>query len=210
MSTATQPDDRTARARIRDAALVCFARDGFSTPLRSIAQEAGVSVPLITHHYKTKDALRQTCDEWVLDRFLELKLLAIHTPDSVKESLADTSSASVLTVYIVRSFLDATSSARRFFDRYMDQLRTIIATARAAGMVNPSVDEEEQLHLLATQSIGTLMVEFVLHPPEDPTLFVDQVFTSRNMTAYMEIYSQPLLAPSPAMDTYLTSIKEKP
>jgi len=189
---------------------VCFARDGFSTPLRSIAQEAGVSVPLITHHYKTKDALRQTCDEWVLDRFLELKLLAIHTPDSVKESLADTSSASVLTVYIVRSFLDATSSARRFFDRYMDQLRTIIATARAAGMVNPSVDEEEQLHLLATQSIGTLMVEFVLHPPEDPTLFVDQVFTSRNMTAYMEIYSQPLLAPSPAMDTYLTSIKEKP
>ncbi|WP_448630683.1 TetR/AcrR family transcriptional regulator [Cellulomonas soli] len=35
--------DLTARARIRDAAVGCFAEHGFDTPFRTIAQAAGVS-----------------------------------------------------------------------------------------------------------------------------------------------------------------------
>lgn len=203
------PDDRTARARIRDAALLCFARDGFSAPLREIAAEAGVSVPLITHHYGTKDALRQVCDEWVLDRFLEMKLLAIRQPSSVRDTLSDTSSASVLTVYMVRSFLDATSSAKSFFDKFVEQLRTIVETASRAGMVTPSADEEERLHILAAQNLGSLLVEFVINPPADPASFADQVYTGRNMAAYMELYSQPFLIPTPAMEVYMHSIEER-
>jgi len=204
-----RPEDRTARARIRDAAILCFARDGFSAPLRVIAQEAGVSVPLITHHYHTKDALREVCDEWILDRFLEMKLTAIQEPASVKNTLADTRSASVLTVYMVRSFLDATSSVRPFFDKYLEQVRRVVDTASQAGMVNPSTDEEERLRLLATQSLGSLLVEFVLNPPADPAGFVDQVYTSRNLAAQLELYSQPFFNPSPAMETYMQSVKEK-
>ena len=209
MNKAVQPDDRTARARIRDAALLCFAREGFSTPLRVIAREAGVSVPLITHHYGTKEVLRQTCDDWVMDRFLELKLLAITQPDSVKGSLANTASSSVLTVYMVRSFLDATSSARSFFDRFVDHLRTIMDTAQAAGIVNPSADEEERIHVLATQSLGGLLVEFVLDPPSDPTTFVDQVYSKRNLAAFMDLYSHPFFATSPITDSYVKTIEEK-
>jgi len=204
-----RPDDRTARARIRDAAVVCFARDGFSAPLRVIAKEAGVSVPLITHHYGTKDALREVCDEWILDRFLEMKLTAIEQPSSVKDTLADTASASVLTVYMVRSFLDATSSAKRFFDRFVEQLRRIMDSARQAGIVTPSADEEERLHLMATQNLGSLLVEFVINPPSDPAIFVDQVYTSRNLEAWLELYSKPLLNNSPAMETYIQSVKDK-
>ena len=209
VSIAVHPDDRTARARIRDAALYCFARDGFSTPLRVIAERAEVSVPLITHHYGTKDTLRETCDDWVLERFLEMKLGAIAQPSTVKQTLADTSGASVLTVYIVRSFLDATSSASRFFERYVERLRQIIDSARQADMLNPSPDEEERLHLLATQSIGSMMVEFVLNPPANPSNFVDQVFTARNMAAYIDLYSHAFFKPSPAMDTYSQSIQER-
>jgi len=209
MDKVARPDDRTARARIRDAAVLCFARDGFSAPLRVIAAEAGVSVPLITHHYGTKDALREVCDEWILDRFLELKLLAIAEPASVRGALADTSDSSVLTVYMVRSFLDATSSARSFFDRYIEQLRRIIDTARQAGLVTPSTDEEERLRLLATQSLGNLLVEFVINPPTDPATFVDQVYNGRLLAAYMELYSQPFFIQSPALDTYIQSVKEK-
>jgi len=205
-TTKSRPDDRTARARIRDAALLCFARDGFSTPLRVIAAEAGVSVPLITHHYRTKDALRQTCDDWVLERFVELKLLAIARPTSVKETLADTSASSVLTVYMLRSFLDATSSAHSFFDRFVDHLRTILDTAGAAGLIRPSADEEERLRLLAAQSLGSLLVEFVVNPVADPRLFIGQVHTARNMRAQIELYSQPLFTASPAFDTYAALI----
>jgi len=207
MDKGIQPDDRTARARIRDAAVYCFARDGFSAPLRVIAAEAGVSVPLTTHHYGTKDTLREVCDEWVLDRFLEMKLSAIQRPDSVKDRLANTADASVLTVYMVRSFLDATSSAQSFFERYVEQVRRIIDTAAEAGMVTPSKDEEERLHILTTQSFGSLLVEFVLNPPTDPTTFVDQVFTSRNLTAYMEFYTQPFFKSTPAVDTYIRSVR---
>ena len=165
-----------------------------------------MSVPLITHHYHTKDALREVCDEWILDRFLEMKLTAIHEPSSVQNTLADTSSASVLTVYMVRSFLDATSSARKFFDRFIEQLRRIMDTASQAGMVTASSDEEERLRLLATQHLGSLLVEFVLNPPADPAMFVDQVYTRRNLIAWLELYSQPLLEQSPAMETYIQSI----
>jgi len=210
MSKATpQTDDRTARARIRDAALFCFAQNGFSTPLRVIAERAGVSVPLITHHYGTKDALRQTCDDWVMERFVEMKLLAIQRPDTVKDALADTAGASVLTVYMVRSFLEATSSAGAFFNRVVEQLRLIIDTARAAGMVNPATDEEERLHLLAAQNLGSMLVEFVVHPPADPREFIDQVYTSRNLMTQLELYAQPFLTPSPALDTYVQSILAK-
>jgi len=208
-TTRSAPDDRTARARIRDAALLCFARDGFSTPLRVIAQEAGVSVPLITHHYGTKDALRRTCDDWVLERFLELKLLAIAQPASVKESLADTAAASVLTVYMLRSFLDATSSANAFFDRFVEHLRTIVESSQAAGLIQPSADEEERLHLLATQSLGNLLVEFVINAPADPRLFIDQVYTVRNLLAQLDFYSKPFFVPSPSLETYIESIRER-
>jgi len=205
----TAPDDRTARARIRDAALVCFARQGFSAPLRVIAAEAGVSVPLITHHYGTKDALRQTCDEHVLTRFVEMKLLAIAEPSSVGKTLDDSSQSSVLMVYMVRCFLEATDSARSFFEKYVDRLRQIIEASREKGLVNPSVDEEERLHVLATQSLGSLLVEFVVNPPQDPMLFVDQVYSPRQMVAFMELYSQPFFTSSPTIDSYRTAIRER-
>ena len=44
---AVDDPDRTARARIRDAAITRFAQDGIAaTSLRSIAEDVGVSPPL--------------------------------------------------------------------------------------------------------------------------------------------------------------------
>ncbi|HEY5230130.1 MAG TPA: TetR family transcriptional regulator, partial [Galbitalea sp.] len=40
-------DDLTARARIRDAAITCFAATGFDATVRQIAARAGVSAGLI-------------------------------------------------------------------------------------------------------------------------------------------------------------------
>lgn len=204
-----RPDDRTARARIRHAALWCFARGGFSTSLRVIADRAGVSVPLITHHYLTKEALRRTCDDWVLERFLDLKILAIRRPETVSRTLSDTAEASVMTVYMLRSFLDATSSARSFFEHFVERLRTVMAAATQAGIVNPSEDDEERLHLLAAQSIGILLVEFVINPPDDPREFMDRVYTSRTLVAQLDLYSHPLFTPSAPMETYLEYARSK-
>ncbi|MBA2317802.1 MAG: TetR family transcriptional regulator, partial [Euzebyales bacterium] len=52
VSTATpaSPSDRTGRARIRDAAIACFAANGVAgTSLKTIAAAAGLSPALVVH-----------------------------------------------------------------------------------------------------------------------------------------------------------------
>ena len=69
--TSRSPDDLTARARIRDAALVQFSEHGVrGATIKGIAEQAGVSPGLVQHHFGTKDNLRQACDDTVVDIFL--------------------------------------------------------------------------------------------------------------------------------------------
>ncbi|MFI6922928.1 TetR/AcrR family transcriptional regulator [Nonomuraea spiralis] len=63
----TEPEDLTARARIRDAALLHFGEHGFEgATIRAIAEAAGVSSGLLRHHYGSKQALREACDEHLI------------------------------------------------------------------------------------------------------------------------------------------------
>ncbi|WP_283135905.1 TetR/AcrR family transcriptional regulator [Rhizohabitans arisaemae] len=64
MTTANpDPEDLTARARIRDAALHHFGEHGFEgATTRAIAETAGVSPGLLRHHFGSKQALREACD----------------------------------------------------------------------------------------------------------------------------------------------------
>jgi TetR/AcrR family transcriptional regulator, regulator of cefoperazone and chloramphenicol sensitivity len=57
----------SAKERIRDAALSCFAVRGIAaTPLRTVAETAGVSIGLVQHHFHTKAALTAAVDQYVL------------------------------------------------------------------------------------------------------------------------------------------------
>lgn len=59
--------DSTAQAKIRNAAIAHFARDGFQkTNLRAIAATAGMSAGLVIHHFGSKDQPRSVCDDHVL------------------------------------------------------------------------------------------------------------------------------------------------
>jgi AcrR family transcriptional regulator len=61
------PEDLTARARIRDAALRLFGEHGFeAATTRRIADAAGVSPGLVRHHFGSKQALRQACDDHLI------------------------------------------------------------------------------------------------------------------------------------------------
>src|SRR6516162_6324533 len=64
------PDDRTARAVIRDEALRLFAELGpDGVTVRQLAAAAGVSPGLVLHHFGSKQGLRQAVDEHVLGLF---------------------------------------------------------------------------------------------------------------------------------------------
>ena len=67
-------DDRSTPARIRDAAITCFASEGVAaTSVRAIAAEAGVSAGLVIHHFGSKDELRVACDEHVAHLIRDVK-----------------------------------------------------------------------------------------------------------------------------------------
>ncbi|MCW2661776.1 MAG: hypothetical protein JWP83_2928 [Mycobacterium sp.] len=61
------PAEPSAKERIRDAALICFAVRGVAaTSLRTVAETAEVSIGLVQHHFRTKAALTAAVDQYVL------------------------------------------------------------------------------------------------------------------------------------------------
>lgn len=60
----------TRAERIRNAAMKCFAEQGIaSTTIRAVAEEAGVSIGLVQHHFTNKAGLVEVVDEHVLQVF---------------------------------------------------------------------------------------------------------------------------------------------
>ncbi len=67
------PAEPTSRERIVDAAIKSFARQGVSnTPLRTVAEAAGVSVGLVQHYFGNKAGLTAAVDAYVLQVFGEV------------------------------------------------------------------------------------------------------------------------------------------
>ncbi|EFG48438.1 transcriptional regulator, TetR family [Brevibacterium mcbrellneri ATCC 49030] len=65
-----QNSDLTSRARIRNAGLHQFATSGFAgTPMRAIAAEAGVTIGLISHHFGSKEGLKEAVESWIVEQF---------------------------------------------------------------------------------------------------------------------------------------------
>jgi AcrR family transcriptional regulator len=59
------------KQKLLDAALVAFSENGFKgTSTRDIAERAGVHHPLITYHFKNKDALWRSATKYVFSDFV--------------------------------------------------------------------------------------------------------------------------------------------
>ncbi|GII77626.1 hypothetical protein Sru01_26080 [Sphaerisporangium rufum] len=71
--TGPDPEDLTARARIRDAAMRHFGEYGYErATIRGIAESAGVSSGLVRHHFGSKQALREACDAHLIKQIRRL------------------------------------------------------------------------------------------------------------------------------------------
>jgi AcrR family transcriptional regulator len=74
----TSNDDLSPRARIRNAAIIEFGIHGVKgASIRGIAKAAGVSPGMVQHYFKTKDQLRQACDQHILDVFAQIYELGL-------------------------------------------------------------------------------------------------------------------------------------
>lgn len=111
-------EDLTARARVRETAIVLFGHEGFRVSVRAIAKEAGVSPGLVLHHFGSKDGLRRECDRYVLARIREAKEKAVSRGSSgqLLANLASVDESARLVGYAFRCLQARGDIARLFVD----------------------------------------------------------------------------------------------
>lgn len=158
------PDDLTAPARIRNAAIAHLARDGFQKAnLRAIAAEAGVSVGLIFHHFGSKDGLLRACDEHVLSTLTGHARTAGRAagsglPDLQRAYMSDPETYGVQARYMARAMAEDTPAAGRFADALVEESERIFRDGAADGTMRPSSDPRALavLNLLLSQAMLTM------------------------------------------------------
>ncbi|MGJ0390199.1 TetR/AcrR family transcriptional regulator [Microbacterium sp. CGR1] len=154
-------DDLTARARIRDAAIGAFARDGFdATSMRTIAAQAGVSAALIVHHFGDKNALRTECDEHVVSVFIdeEHDLIEAPTGDRIRAALHDLDRYGTYVDYLSRMLVDGSPAADRLFDSFLESTRSMLAEQSKAGMLESLSDPEMTTLLVTLMGLGPVVM----------------------------------------------------
>lgn len=206
--------DLTTRARIRDAAVARYAREGFDVGLRAVAQDAGVSAALILHHFGSKAGLRAACDEHVLRTIRASKERAL-VPGSTQDlllQLATMDEYAPLVGYALRSMQAGGDLARDFVDQFVADAQEYIAAAVAAGTMRPSRDEHARARYLTLQGLGALLLDMTIHPPDDPADVVGILHEHRDrmMLPAVELFTHGLMTDNRMLDAYLLYVGDPP
>jgi AcrR family transcriptional regulator len=153
--------DRTARSRIRDAAIRRFAAEGVAaTSVRAIAEEAGVSAPLVIHHFGSKDGLRVACDEHVaaLVRDRKTPAMAAGTGLDPIAALREQGSGPPVLLYLARTLLDGSPHVADLVDEMVADAVAYMEAGVAAGALRPTADPHGRAAVLTLWSLGALVL----------------------------------------------------
>ncbi|MGH3596011.1 MAG: TetR/AcrR family transcriptional regulator [Mycobacterium sp.] len=162
------PDDRTARARIRDEALRLFAERGpDAVTMRDIATAAGVSPALLVRHYGSKDGLVQAVDNHVVGS-LEA-LLGQMTSQTATVGLGPAAVPSMLDglaphlppesaipAYLSRLLIAGGPAGSALFERLHRVSRDTLDAMVAAGTASTGDDPDVRAAFLLVNDIAVL------------------------------------------------------
>ena len=206
--------DLTTRARIRDAAVLRFARSGFGASVRSIAADAGVSPALVIHHFGSKDELHAACDAHVLAAIAESKRHNMRraTSGGLLEVLAQSSDLAPLVGYVLRSLQAGGAVGKAFVEHMIDDAEQYTAEAVAAGIAKPSRDEHARVRYLVLSSLGALLLSVTFNPPEDPEDVAAAVrkFLNDLYLPMLELFTEGFLSTRRMLDDYLLYVGDPP
>ncbi|MCV7280380.1 TetR/AcrR family transcriptional regulator [Mycolicibacterium flavescens] len=202
-------DDRTAAARIRDAAIDQWGQRGFDVGLRAIADAAGVSAALVIHHFGSKDGLRRACDDHVTGAIREAKSEQMQTPDPAAwfAQMAEIESYAPLMAYLVRSLQSGNQLARDFWQQMMANAEAYIDEGVRSGLLKPSRDPHARARYLAMASGGSFLLYLQLHQSPDLRQVLRD-YAEEMVLPALEVYTQGLMVDSTMYDAFLARREE--
>jgi AcrR family transcriptional regulator len=199
-SASARPEDLTARARIRAAALARFGADGVATTtVRAIAADAGVSPALVVHHFGSKEGLRQACDAYVVEVMRSSSGWARDEADpasppalaAVAEML---SSSEPLRKYLARALLDDAPAPSALFDEMVESVQEYLDEAQRDGLVRPAADQRARAAVLLAWQLAALAFGRHLARVLDVPDIVSTAGAARYSRAALEVYTHGLFA----------------
>ncbi len=158
-------DDRTAKARIRDAAIAVVAEHGMAAlTARRVAEAAGVSPGLVTHHYGSMEGLQEACDHHVaaLVRTAKGEALAQGAGLDPLAAVRASQAATVLP-YLAHRLSEDAPAVARLVDEMVDDAEGYIAQGEASGMIRSTDDPRGRAAVLVVWSLGALALHEHLH-----------------------------------------------
>jgi TetR/AcrR family transcriptional regulator, regulator of cefoperazone and chloramphenicol sensitivity len=207
--------DFTARVRTRDAAMRLFADQGEkSTTIRAVAEQAGVAPGLVSHHFGSKQGLRDACDDYVLDYLRQIIKQGVDEHGVADPAYLDSvyrGAADVLR-YVARALVDSSAAAAALFDNLVALTEEYLTTHPSRDGASQS-DARTQAAVIVAMRLGV----WVLHPHLMRALGADELtpqMLARLSAAVLDVMSQDFagadivaLARS-GLDRYLQATKE--
>jgi AcrR family transcriptional regulator len=193
----TASEDLTTRARIRTAALAEFAKHGFrGASIRGIARSAGVSPGLVQHHFGTKDALREACDQYVIELITDVQRNAGQgTGPSPEFIAAQLHHIEPLIDYLVMSLSSGSEIANQWFKQITEYTHTSLMSGRIGPPLDPSLDTRAIAAAQAAMSLGIMVfyrnLQNVLET-DDPTELMVRIGHARLFLASDRIVGDEL------------------
>jgi TetR/AcrR family transcriptional regulator, regulator of cefoperazone and chloramphenicol sensitivity len=199
-----QVGDLTARARIREAALELFARDGIAgTSMRSVAARAGVSPSLVVHHFGTKAGLRAAVDDAVLTAFgsalaaVDLSGTAEDVTDRLNRAIASIIGGDrAVRDYLGRSLFEATESSQRLFDALTELVHGSLETLETTGLVRRGTDPVWRAYAVLFIILGPIILNRQIEARIGTDAFDPAVVQARS-ASNLDLLRHGLFTPDP-------------
>jgi len=197
-----RPDDLTAAARIRDAAIARFGAHGYDgTSVRDIARDAGVSPGLVIHHFGSKDGLRQACDEWLVGELVSEKGLTEGPAiaETMRGWLDDPSRFRPFIDYFATMLAAGGEGGNRLIDLLLRETAAMLEQGVDAGAMHPSDDPEMRAVMITLNGLAPLLlreqVARVLGVP-----LVSSAAVRRMTLPTLELYTHGLYTDTAVLD----------
>jgi AcrR family transcriptional regulator len=159
------PDELTAYARIRNAALELFASRGTAaTTIRDVARAAGVSPGLVQHHFGTKAGLQKAVDEFIIEDAL---WTFTDLPEPIEERSAEfaarmgavTRDRPSAVRYLARAASEGSELGLRAFEEILEFGVKEFRAMEEAGQLRPDLDLEWGVLQMLLFNLSTMMFE---------------------------------------------------